>query len=126
MSPSLSTTCNMETKNAIIKSTTLGIEDHGILTFWLHLEYDGSGQGFGGYALDEYDVKEKRRKGTIFGCQTILDVLRVVGVDSWEKLPGSSVRVTSTPDGSISSLGHFLKDRWLNPGSGYRLRAAHD
>ena len=41
-----------EIKNAIITGTYLGIEDHGILTFWLYLDYGGSGQGFGGYQLD--------------------------------------------------------------------------
>ena len=40
-----------EIKNAIITGTYLGIEDHGILTFWLYLDYGGSGQGFGGYQL---------------------------------------------------------------------------
>lgn len=34
-----------ETKNARIESTMLGREDHGILTFMLHLSYGGSGHG---------------------------------------------------------------------------------
>ena len=42
-----------EIKNARITRTTLGVEDHGILTAFLHLEGDGWGIGFGGYALDE-------------------------------------------------------------------------
>lgn len=40
-------------KNAKITHTMLGTEDHGIFTFMLHVDYDGSGQGIGGYALDE-------------------------------------------------------------------------
>ena len=38
-----------EIRNAVIQSTMLGYEDHGILTCFLHLDYSGAGQGFGGY-----------------------------------------------------------------------------
>ena len=44
-----------ERKNAQITGVSFGKEDHGIMTLMLHLTYDGSGQGFGGYALDNYD-----------------------------------------------------------------------
>lgn len=38
-------------KNAVIKSAVIDSDDMGLLTVWLHLDYGGSGQGFGGYAL---------------------------------------------------------------------------
>ena len=41
----------METKNAVIESVRLTTDDHGCLSAWLMLDYGGSGQGFGGYAL---------------------------------------------------------------------------
>ena len=41
----------MEIENGKIESTNLGPEDHGILTFWLSLAFDGGGQGFGGYDI---------------------------------------------------------------------------
>ena len=41
----------METKNAVIESVRLTIDDHGCLSAWVMLDYGESGQEFGGYAL---------------------------------------------------------------------------
>lgn len=72
--------------NAKIKSTMLGYEDHGILTCFLMLEQDGSGQGFGGYRLDA-----PHNKPSIFTDFWIKKILWVVGVDKWEDLKGKYV-----------------------------------
>ena len=109
-----------EIKNALIKSTMLGREDHGALTFYLYLDYGSTSQGFGGYVLDD-PVKDDEgkfiyRRGTAFGCEAIIKVMEIVGVDSWEKLPGKYCRVESAGswDGAIIQIGNILKDRWLN------------
>lgn len=79
-------------KLAKIEGTFLGREDHGILTAWLYLDYGDSGhQGAGGYSFDSYDEKLKRRVGHRFGMNFISNVLKVAGVDSWEKLTGRHV-----------------------------------
>ena len=39
----------METSNALVQSTQLGKNDHGLLTLWLNLSWEGSGAGFGGF-----------------------------------------------------------------------------
>ena len=49
-----------EKQNAIIEATALGPEGHGIFSAYLTLNYGGSGQAFGGYALD----KHNGRRGT--------------------------------------------------------------
>ena len=106
-----------EIKNAVIKSTSLGYEDHGILTCYVYLEGDGWGVGFGGYALDGYDKSAKRRwAANGYGVEFIRAIMRVAGVEVWEKLPGKSVRVdTEGWGGKALRLGHFLKDDWFDP-----------
>ena len=71
-----------ELKLGRITSTRLGKEDHGILTFWLDLDYGGTGQGFGGYSL-----------GGDFTSTVIEGILEAVGVDNWEDLKGEVVWV---------------------------------
>ena len=78
---------------ATIRKTTLGVEDHGCMTFYLHCEWPGAGIGVGGYALDSYDEDKKVRVGTAYGLDVIKQVLATVGVGRWEDLPGSHVIV---------------------------------
>jgi hypothetical protein len=81
----------------VIKRTTLGYEDHGILTGYLHCSGDGTGVGVGGFCLDESDKSANdygsTRKGTAYGLDWIIQVLKTVGVDKWEDLPGKRVYV---------------------------------
>jgi hypothetical protein len=110
----------IETKNARISSTMLGIEDHGIMSFSICLDYGGSGQCAGGYALDE-PIKDKngkfiRRIGSAAGTQLIMEIMRVVGVSSWEKLPNMNVRVRAN-FGKVYAIGNLLEDRWLDFGA---------
>ncbi len=100
---------NKDKQNARIERTMLGVEDHGIMSFYLYLDYGGSGQGFGGYGLDEYDKELKRRKGHAFGLEVIMQILRVVGVEKWEDLPGRFVRVTGTMT-KLTRLYNVLDD----------------
>lgn len=103
-----------EVVNAKIESTILGYEDHGIMTLWLHLTYGGSGQGFGGYALDKWIETSKKRVGTGLGLDMIGEILQIADVDQWEKLPGRYVRV-HLEDGLIVGIGDILKDKWFFP-----------
>jgi hypothetical protein len=80
---------------AKIRSVTLGWEDHGILTCLVDLDYGGSGQGIGAYALDEPrkdgEGKHIGRFGTAFGMEWICRLMRAAGVDSFDKVQGRTV-----------------------------------
>jgi hypothetical protein len=97
-----------EVKNAVIKSATITNDDHGCLSAWLNLDFGGSGQGFGGYALYlHHEVK------SVAG-HFIWRVMEIAGVTEWGKLAGQTVRV----DGGFSSIegiGHIVKDDWFYP-----------
>jgi hypothetical protein len=93
-----------QTSNAKIKSTMLGIEDHGGLTYFVDLNWETGGVGFGGYGL-----------GGEFGCQAIQRLLKTVGVDKWEELPGKYVRVEHEGWGFRAlKIGHIVEDKWFS------------
>jgi len=104
--------CDIETKNAKIESTMLGYEDHGIFSFYIHLNYDGSGQSAGGYALDNYIKEKDKRIGTALGMQLIIEILKVLNIESWEKLKGTYIRVRAGY-GKVYAIGHLIKNQWL-------------
>ena len=105
----------MITKNGIITNTTLGVEDHSLMSFMLTVDFGGYSQGVGGYRLDEWNKIEKRCKGTAMGLDMVIQILDVLGVGSWEKLQGTVIRVQYDDDGTTPlGIGHFVKDKWLN------------
>ena len=105
----------METKNARIVSVSLTRADHGCFSIWLTLDYGGSGQGFGGFALDgPYNNTLKRREANKALGYFVMRVLDVVDVDSWEKVAGNNIRVRASLD-KVEAIGNFLEDRWFCP-----------
>ncbi len=98
----------MEEKNAKIDHTFLGIEDHGTFTFFLILDYgDGGCQGVGGYALCEKTFK------------VIEKILKLVGVDEWEKLPGKHIRVKYDHD-RVYAIQNYLGGEWFDFGEYFK------
>lgn len=85
---------------ANISSANLDILDRDMLTFWIHVDYeDGCSQGIGGFALDEWDEKKKRRIGTAYGCEMIICLLKLFKVNSLEALKGRTVFVLGDGEG---------------------------
>jgi hypothetical protein len=99
-----------EIRNAKITHTFLGREDHGIMTCFLHLDYGGAGQGFGGYNFNSK---------TFYGMHFIQEILNTLGVDTWEELPGTCLRVESDY-GRIYRIGHLIEDKWFRPEDLYK------
>ncbi len=95
----------IETKNAKIVGTTLGTEHH-TFSFMLDLEYDGGGsQRAGGICLID-------KTGSICG-RMISRIMEVVGVMTWEELPGQPIRVKAER-AKVRAIGHYLDDKWIN------------
>lgn len=95
------------------------IDDHNLLTSWLHIAHEGGEQGFGGYMLSPLSDKDHFRTTDKVKANTatwIVRILETIGVPKWEQLPGKAVRVKIS-DGRIIAIGHFVKDNWFCPES---------
>lgn len=103
-----------EIRNAVIKSTSLTIGDHGCLSAWLHLDFGGSGQGFGGYSLGSSIPGLVERDSRNWAGIHIVSILSVVGVPDWSMLPGKTIRA-DIGKGRINGIGHIVKDKWFYP-----------
>jgi hypothetical protein len=107
----------METKNSIIRSADISIE-RGCLSAWLHLDYGGSGQGFGGYVLYVSKSSKHHNMRTVAG-HFIHRVLEIADVTRWADLPGKTIRAVSD-QASVKKIGHITKDDWFNPSSDFK------
>lgn len=102
--------------NARITKTSLGYEDHGILTFGLGLDLAGGMfTTFGGYELDTYNKTTKKRECHAYSMQLIVEIMKTVGVEKWEDLKGQYIRVVdeghNTP---IRKIGNLMEDKWFD------------
>ncbi len=98
----------------MIKSTVLGIEGRGILTCSINLSFGCSRQSFGGYSFDVFDNAVDKRIGMAWGMEFIRRLLETVGVDSWEKLPGTYCRIQADFH-KVHRIGHIVDDKWFDP-----------
>lgn len=103
----------LEIKNAVIKSARITTDDHNLLTAWLELDYGGSNQGFGGYALYLPKSFTHHTLESVAG-HFLFRVMEVGGVQSWDRLPGKTVRVRANHS-KVEAIGHIVKDDWFAP-----------
>ncbi len=102
-------------ENALIESTMLGIEDHGIMTCYIHLSGNGWRCVYGGFGLDAWDKDLKRRVGTAEGMDALMLLMDALEVTKWEDLKGQYVRVENTGwGGEITKIGHLIKPQWFS------------
>lgn len=111
-----------EIKNAIIESAVIDTGDRGLLTAWLFLDYGGSGQGFGGYALYlPKDYKHFTNTGDFAG-HFLFRCMQIAGVEKWSDLKGKTVRV-KCEHSKVHAIGHIVKDDWFNPSEDFEQMA---
>jgi len=104
----------IETSNAVITGASLCIEDHGFLSSFIYLDYGGSGQGFGGYALatpKELTLELVNPNGA---GVWIYRVLQIAGVEEWDKLKGRTIRARHEHN-KVHAIGHIIRDDWFTP-----------
>lgn len=102
-------------KNARIQSTMLGREDHGIMTFMIYIDTGGVHCGVGGYCLDEFNTATQTRVFQAKSMEVISKILDVVGVNTWEELPGKYIRFEDNGWGStVTKIGNIINDKWFD------------
>ena len=104
----------MQERNAMIESATITNDEHGCLSAWVHLDYGGSGQAFGGYSLYLPSSYTNHDAQSNYAGHFIWRVLEIAGVSEWENLKGAAIR-TRGSHGRISAIGHILRDEWFYP-----------
>jgi len=108
----------IEIKNAIIESAEITDSDRGFLDCWLQLDYGGTGQGFGGYAL--YLPKSfKHHKLESVAGHFIWRVMEIAGVSKWKDLKGKTIRVKAEHN-KVHAIGHIVKDDWFCPSDDFK------
>jgi hypothetical protein len=100
----------METRNAVITDAIIEIEDHGLLSVYVVLDYGSSAQVFGRGVY----APKSGMNGKNYAGHFIYRVLEVAGVCKWEQLKGKTVRVTGDSR-RIEAIGHIIADVWFNP-----------
>jgi hypothetical protein len=92
-----------------------------VLCGWVHLEFDCSGQGFGGYALggvgDDKTVCARHAEQPNLAAEWLVGVMRAAGVKNLSDCAGKVVRIGKQDEwATIDAIGHAVKnDRWFEP-----------
>lgn len=111
-------------RNAIIEDARITNDDHGLLSAWLTLDYGGSGQGFGGYALYlPKSFRHHKLSGPNYAGHFIWRCMEIAGVSEWSKLVGKTVRVRCEHS-QVHAIGHIVKNDWFNPGDDFKSMEA--
>lgn len=114
---------DFEIKNAIIESATITNDDHGVLSAWVHLKYEGSGQGFGGFVLylpKDFTHATNQRN---YAGHFIWRVMEIAGVSEWSRLSGKTVRA-ETNRSQVKAIGHIVNNDWFDPTADFVLMKA--
>lgn len=102
-----------EIQNAVITSAEISCGDRGSLDAWVELDYGGSAQGFGGWALYLPKSYTHHKILSVAGHH-IFRIMEIAGVEKWSQLKGRTIRVERCWT-QIRKIGHIIKDDWYCP-----------
>lgn len=102
-------------ENALIKSVSISMADHGVLTYGITLEGSGWQCVYGGYCIGHGYLGSESFDGSGKGLEAMMRIMDTVDVEKWEDLAGKYVRVATKGWGNtIEIIGNVLKDKWFN------------
>ena len=102
-------------KNARITNTSLTMEDHGVLCYYLTLDMGGSGCNYGGIVIGNGYLGAKDFKGYEKGTEALMRIMDVVGVHRWEDIRGKYIRIVDPGWGGIvDKIGNIIEDKWFS------------
>lgn len=104
---------SVETKNAVIEAARIGLNERGFLECDLTLNYGGSCQGFGGFALHLPQHYTHHTLNTAAG-EYIMNVLKIADVDDFARLVGRCIRVSADWK-KVYKIGHIVREEWFDP-----------
>ena len=106
---------NENVVNMKITRTSITMEDHGCLTFYIYLEGASTGVCYGGYNIGRGYLGADKFEGFGQGLEAMMHIMDVVGVEKWEDLPGKYVRMVDPGLGGIvNTIGNIIQDKWFN------------
>jgi hypothetical protein len=111
-----------EIKNAVIRKAHISIGDRGFLDVSLDLDYGGTCQSFGGWALYLPKAYKNHNILSVAGHH-IFRILEIAGADSWDRLPGKTIRADASLS-KVERIGHIVNDDWYNPSKEFEAIAA--
>jgi len=105
----------MITQNAIITGFSIRMERGFVLDSWIQLDFGGSTQGFGGFALYLSKTAKHHKVESVAG-HWLWRLLEIAGVEDTANLVGKTIRVRKEDEfDRITAIGHIINDDWFDP-----------
>jgi hypothetical protein len=92
--------------NAVIKQTFIGFEQ-GVLGVYLGVHVGGD------QLVRIVNLQVELDETPSYAGDLIRNILEIVGVDAWERLPERAVRI-KIEEGNVIAVGNLLTDNWLD------------
>ena len=104
-----------EIENARITDVDLSMADHGVLTLELALQGSGWACVYGGYVIGQGYLNAEEFRGSAVGMESIMRIMDVVGVESFNDMKDKIVRVATKGWGSsVRIIGNVMSDKWFD------------